>query len=101
MKLTATQRKKLKRSAIMLGSQCIHYVCPENRAKIDDASNGHFFRICVSEELKGRKHPKCPYCGTKTKMINYDRIKRGKEEKWNTNVPNADTENNEPSQSES
>jgi len=88
--LTKEEKKKLKKSAVMIDSVCVEYICPNNR---NGGKKGHFYRSVTSGKLK--KHPICPYCGKKTKMVKYEN-RGGKDEKCSTNAPNADMLNKEP-----
>lgn len=73
MNLTKAQKKKLEKSAIEIDAVYVEYVCPNNRT--NGRSDGHFYRVNASEILSMKKRPKCPYCGAKTKMIDYDKIR--------------------------
>jgi hypothetical protein len=78
-KLTKARQEKLKKSAILADSKSLEYACPNNRSSIQ-ANGGHWYRVCTSETLNAKKRPKCPYCKTTTKMVEYKEIEK-KEEK--------------------
>ena len=67
--------KKLKKSAVMIDTQTVDYVCPNNRKIRDSANGGHWYRISTSEKMNVKKPVKCPYCKTPVKMVKYKKEK--------------------------
>ncbi len=72
LRINPELKEKMKRSAVMIDTKILQYVCPNNRnGESATAASGHFFRVSTSEKLNGKRRPICPYCKTKTKMIEF------------------------------
>jgi hypothetical protein len=61
------------KKAVMIDTRDIEYVCPNNE-------NGHHFAMHVSEVLSKKKIPRCPYCKSICKMIDWDKKKKERKE---------------------